>query len=400
MDMTKALFLREPLGEENGIPIFSQLDDYILNYEMISKDHTDHLDALGTNPFLDSAEYVEKLEQQTRDFIVAHAGTSATSVLDVGVGLGSLISRLGVPEKFGLDVSMQYLPRAQAKGIKVVMSKVEDMPFASGRFDLVTCTDVLEHALDYLRCVFQIGRVIRPGGTLIVRVPYKENLDAYREARQYDLVHLRNFDLSSLRLHFESLLGFEYLGHDFLGHVYRGWKNSVFEDLILNRAAAEKWSQNARAAGEKQAAEMVNEGHFQLEDIMNRLSIDSPELFEEAKVALNRPVEICVAFRRPEQGAAFTESPLGKIYRHLMETGVDSSGSATARPLIRGEERQAESLVRQLKDVARGQMEVAESMREILKQQSEIAGQLQSLRFLSKIGSVLKRFLPSRQAMN
>jgi hypothetical protein len=54
--------------------------------------------------------------------------------------------------------------------------------------------------------------VLRPGGTLVVRVPYKEDLSVYlRDDLPYEYIHLRSFDLSGLRLHFEKIFRLNYV---------------------------------------------------------------------------------------------------------------------------------------------------------------------------------------------
>ena len=45
------------------------------------------------------------------------------------------------------------------------------LPFAEGRFDLVICSEVLEHVPAHDRAVAEIIRVLRPGGDLVVSVP-------------------------------------------------------------------------------------------------------------------------------------------------------------------------------------------------------------------------------------
>lgn len=318
--MSDHLYLRAPIGEKDGVPIFSQFDDYVVNYATIAKAHLDHLTTVGTNPFMDSV-HIDKVHHETIRFI-KQVCDAPVSVLDVGVGLGGLIAPLDIEQKFGVDVSLEYLSKAQTRGITVAMSKIEELPYVSGRFDLVTCTDVLEHVFDYMRCIFQIARVTKPGGTVIVRVPYKENLDVYRESPQFDFVHVRNFDLSALRLHFESLMGLEYLAHQTIGEAYRGWKTSIFEDLILNKDKLEGWAKIAEQAGAARAMDLVNPAQFEIEDVMNELSMHAPEAFDKAVSLLNRPVEICVAFRRPDESSALERSPLGRNYRTLLEPGA------------------------------------------------------------------------------
>ena len=45
------------------------------------------------------------------------------------------------------------------------------LPFASGRFDVVLCSHVLEHVVDDAAAIGELRRVLRPGGTALVLVP-------------------------------------------------------------------------------------------------------------------------------------------------------------------------------------------------------------------------------------
>lgn len=45
------------------------------------------------------------------------------------------------------------------------------LPFASQAFDVVICSEVLEHIPEHQRAMGEIVRVLKPGGTLVVSVP-------------------------------------------------------------------------------------------------------------------------------------------------------------------------------------------------------------------------------------
>ena len=45
------------------------------------------------------------------------------------------------------------------------------LPFATGSFDFVICSEVLEHIPDDRRAVTELARVLKPEGTLVVSVP-------------------------------------------------------------------------------------------------------------------------------------------------------------------------------------------------------------------------------------
>ncbi len=53
----------------------------------------------------------------------------------------------------------------------LIGADINDLPFASGSFDLVICSEVLEHVPDHGRALAEISRVTRPGGRLVLSVP-------------------------------------------------------------------------------------------------------------------------------------------------------------------------------------------------------------------------------------
>jgi ubiquinone/menaquinone biosynthesis C-methylase UbiE len=46
------------------------------------------------------------------------------------------------------------------------------IPFADSSFDFVLCSEVLEHVPDPRRAIGEIARVLRPGGRLVLTVPF------------------------------------------------------------------------------------------------------------------------------------------------------------------------------------------------------------------------------------
>lgn len=212
------IFIKEPIGFHGTIPVFSCSNDYTANYEKISEDHLESFHRNGTNPFIPEDLWVE-FEKSTIELIKKYS-KSGDRVLDVGVGLGRLLSHFPNLERCGMDISFGYLEVSQSKGINVCYSLVEDMPYREGLFDLVVCTDVLEHVLDLNMCCSKILSVLREGGILIVRVPFKEKLSPYLEVTYpYKYVHLRNFDEYSLRLLFERIFGCEYVEMAMVGYT-------------------------------------------------------------------------------------------------------------------------------------------------------------------------------------
>jgi len=204
------LYGREPISTVNDIPVFSERDAYIKNYEDIATDHVSQITESQENPFMEENLWVS-LERSTREYIRKHVAQGAR-ILDVGVGLGRLLEPLTEYQRYGVDISLDYLSIAKSRGIKVAFSKIEDLPYSTGFFDAIVVCDVLEHVFDLNHCCKKILSCLRPGGVLIVRVPYREDLEVYlREDLPYEFIHMRSFDEASLRLLFQKILGIKYI---------------------------------------------------------------------------------------------------------------------------------------------------------------------------------------------
>jgi len=198
-----------PLSFVAGIPVFSELNEYIANYEKIARDHLCSAEKTGSNPFINEDDWIE-FENSTKQIVLKYGGDiNGKKIMDVGVGLGRLLSAL--PEgfdKYGMDISIDYLKVAKSKNIEVCMSMVEDMPYRSELFDMIICTDVLEHVLDLNLACKKILGSLKKGGMLIIRVPYREDLSNYLASDYpYKYAHLRNFDENTLTLLFEQVFG-------------------------------------------------------------------------------------------------------------------------------------------------------------------------------------------------
>lgn len=90
-------------------------------------------------------------------------------ILDVGCGSKPYRSLFGkVARYIGLDI----FPGEQ---VDVVVEPNQKWPFEDNTFDLVLCTQVLEHAEHLEHTLAEIARVVRPGGTLIASFPFIYN---------------------------------------------------------------------------------------------------------------------------------------------------------------------------------------------------------------------------------
>jgi SAM-dependent methyltransferase len=98
-------------------------------------------------------------------------------VLDAGCGEGHvsawLAAALPAAEITGVDGRPEALVafRERNPGLRAVEGDLASLPFEDGAFDLVVCTEVLEHLVDPRRALRELGRV--SAGHLFLTVPHE-----------------------------------------------------------------------------------------------------------------------------------------------------------------------------------------------------------------------------------
>ena len=102
--------------------------------------------------------------------------------LDAGCGTGfqtAILRTLGY-RTHGVDLSAGLLAVARARlpQTTFVRGRLESLPYADGSFDTVTCCgSTLSFLPDPAAAVAELGRVLRPGGRLLVEVEHKWSAD-------------------------------------------------------------------------------------------------------------------------------------------------------------------------------------------------------------------------------
>ena len=147
----------------------------------------------------------------------AAAGCTDLAVLDCGCGTGHNLRQLTSHGRaFGMDLSAAGLAIARGSGRPVVRADVTRIPFASGRFDLVTSFDVLQCVPDDRAAVSEMSRVLKRGGHLVGTAAALEMLHGdhsvlseevrrYTRGRLTDLLRDAGFEPLVVRYAFASL---------------------------------------------------------------------------------------------------------------------------------------------------------------------------------------------------
>ena len=114
-------------------------------------------------------------------------------MLDAGCGTGwNLLEYARLGPCFGIEPDRQAAAKSYRRsGRPVVQGDLRYLPFRSGTFGLVVCTDVLEHIEHDGAALNELARVLVPGGILILTVPAYQW--AWTEHDRY-LGHVRRYD--------------------------------------------------------------------------------------------------------------------------------------------------------------------------------------------------------------
>jgi ubiquinone/menaquinone biosynthesis C-methylase UbiE len=138
-------------------------------------------------------------------------------ILEVGVGGGHVLAKFPGHNRTGIDLSPTMLGRARRRlgnDVELLQGSADHLPFEDKSFDVVLCTEVLEHVVEPDRVVRELMRVAKPGARVVVSIPNEAIIDrAKRLIRRLPVVrtllrtlasegnewHLHHLDRAALR---------------------------------------------------------------------------------------------------------------------------------------------------------------------------------------------------------
>ena len=108
-------------------------------------------------------------------------GKETFRILDIGCGTGTFLAKClasGLSlEVTGLDMSYNMIHQARRKADRIsvngssmsfMVGDAEHLPFESGYFDMITCSNSFHHYPDQLQAVEEMHRVLRDKGRLLI----------------------------------------------------------------------------------------------------------------------------------------------------------------------------------------------------------------------------------------
>jgi ubiquinone/menaquinone biosynthesis C-methylase UbiE len=108
--------------------------------------------------------------------LVTHGGVA----IEIGPGSGVYLPVLAevCDEVVGADIEDAYLSRLRpleqsVPGLRLVRDDITRSSFADNSFDVVLCTEVVEHIKDSRAALAEMRRILKPGGLLILSTPQR-----------------------------------------------------------------------------------------------------------------------------------------------------------------------------------------------------------------------------------
>ena len=162
----------------------------------------------------------DKILSSTLKMVVEKHSYFPAIHLDIGSGAGSLIKLL----KTHLEINSEAcdytdsLMKNDSIKVSIVNLNYEKLPYPDDAFDIVTCTEVIEHLEHYRETIQEAHRVLKTGGTFVVTTPNILNLKSrirflfFGFYNLFGPLHFRESELHSAGGHITPI-GIFYLNH-------------------------------------------------------------------------------------------------------------------------------------------------------------------------------------------
>ena len=112
-------------------------------------------------------------EQRLNSLRILMGDVTDKKILDAGFGEGYFLSNIKAKEKIGIELSEKRVLKTRIlfPDLNVQSADVRQLPFEDNNFDVIICSEVLEHVSDYEKAILEFKRCIRPNGYLVLSFP-------------------------------------------------------------------------------------------------------------------------------------------------------------------------------------------------------------------------------------
>lgn len=115
-------------------------------------------------------------------------------ILDIGSGISPVSP--DYKRTIFIDLEKQAIDILKKQGLKAETGSITKIPYPSGKFDFIVCSEVLEHVKDYKKALKEMKRVLKPEGFVIITVP---TFMHYWKLDDELVGHLRRFNPDNLK---------------------------------------------------------------------------------------------------------------------------------------------------------------------------------------------------------
>ena len=194
-------------------------------------------DSFWDNVYSETSNQVQSpFTKVMHDKIISLFPEGTSSILDAGCGAGALLTTLDKEKKWdltGIDLSEQGINYIKNNlNLNASVGSVTDIDFPDNSFDVVICSEVLEHLHinDIVKALSELQRVAKHA--VIITTPYKEDLN-YHQVKCNNCkssFHMAGHIWSPDELFFENLLKDKNYKIYYSGD--KEWRSSYFADFF------------------------------------------------------------------------------------------------------------------------------------------------------------------------
>ena len=151
--------------------------DYTAHYEKDAQ----QFDYFKVEESAATKEELRRLHQA----IITHIPNSAKLILDVGCGNGWAAKSLLAKDKtvVSMDIAiknpLKVLSQNQSENHAAIVADAYYLPFKKSCFDAIIASEIMEHVYDPKLFIIKLLEVLKPGGKLIITIPYDEKIEYF-----------------------------------------------------------------------------------------------------------------------------------------------------------------------------------------------------------------------------